>query len=405
MDRLTGLLQSRYRTISLTVVPAAFMLIIAAAGAVTANLATSDSGEALYPYLERGKLGFMDPAGKTQIKPKYLPVVNSRKQAISRGNGIVIETIDDNSYFRDGMARIRIPKKWWIFTVGHQDAYIDRMGYEVFVSEYPWLGNFSDGVAPYKRRVGDNEIFTHNFYGYVDKEGEEICGAQFEWCGAFHEGLAPVLVGEGYGFIKRETLDRLQFDRFVKLDSVAPFDQSLLHIPARFSDVSEFNGGVAPASIDRRSYGLIDTSGAWVVQPAYQLITHFSDGIAAVYRDHKYGFIRLNGDVIVEPSLDYAFAFNNGLAPVVLNGRYGMIDSEGEMRVPAKYEALGTYSEGLIAFREDYEWGYINVSGDVVIPARFTYADQFYGDLAQVWIDDEMGYIDRKGDWVRRPSR
>ena len=390
---------------TLIVLPGMLLLTIVAVGVVSADFAELDGVDRLYPFLERGKIGYMEPGGSTLIEPKYLPVVNSRKQAVSRTDGIVLETIDNNSYFRDGMARIRIPRKWWIFTVGHQDAYIDQSGIEIFVSDYPWLGNFSEGAAPYKRRIGNNEIFTHLFYGYVDRDGEEICGAQFDWCGAFHEGLAPVLVGQGYGFIKRKTLDNLQFDRFVKLDSVAPFDQSLLQIPAIFGDVGEFNGGVAPASNDRRTYGLIDTSGAWVVQPAYQLITHFAEGCAAVYNNHKYGFVKLNGDVIVAPQFDYAFAFNNGLAPVVLNGRYGMIDAEGNVRVPVEYEALGTYSEGLIAFREDYRWGYMNVNGDVVIPARYTFADQFNGELAQVWIDDEMGYVNRKGDWVRRPSR
>ena len=63
-------------------------------------------------------------------------------------------------------------------------------------------------------------------------------------------------------------------------------------------------------------YGFIDKSGKVVIEPQFDNVSAFSEGLAKVEKDDKWGFIDKNGKVVVEPQFDDAEPFSEGLAKV-----------------------------------------------------------------------------------------
>ena len=62
------------------------------------------------------------------------------------------------------------------------------------------------------------------------------------------------------------------------------------------------------------SWGFIDTTGKFVIQPQFDGAGRFSDGFAAVKIGDRWGFIDKTGEYAINPQFDVAFLFHDGLA-------------------------------------------------------------------------------------------
>ena len=61
-------------------------------------------------------------------------------------------------------------------------------------------------------------------------------------------------------------------------------------------------------------WGLIDKTGAWLIEPKIDYVDAFRDGIAKVVIDGKCGYIDKTGTWIIEPKFDDAKDFVDGVA-------------------------------------------------------------------------------------------
>ncbi|MGB3693601.1 MAG: WG repeat-containing protein [Spirulinaceae cyanobacterium] len=95
--------------------------------------------------------------------------------------------------------------------------------------------------------------------------------------------------------------------------------------------------------------------------------------LGVLVRD-KYGFIDKTGKIVIEPQFDQVHYFSEGLASI----------STGKYRRKCS--------------------GYIDKTGEVVIPAQFDIAASFCSGIASVWIDSQEGYINRKGEYIWEPT-
>ncbi|HPF56020.1 MAG TPA: WG repeat-containing protein, partial [Clostridiales bacterium] len=97
------------------------------------------------------------------------------------------------------------------------------------------------------------------------------------------------------------------------------------------------------------------------IEPIYDEVRNFSDGLAAVCINDKWGYIDKTGKVVVP--IKYGFVgssyslydgdqdgdFSCGLAMVRMNGKYGYIDKTGKEVVPLKYDNEYKFCEGMAA--------------------------------------------------------
>lgn len=217
-------------------------------------------------------------------------------------------------------------------------------------------------------------------------------------------------------------------------------------IPAQFSSAMEFDGDVAFAGVvlgGAQVYGLIDRQGRWLVEPVWENVKQFSEGMACVKSNAKWGYINAAGLKIVDTLYTEAYPFCDGLARIRLGGKYGYIDPKGELVIPNTYAAANDFSQarafvvttasgkerGLIIdtageevadmklkrgtiFSEDYAvlkmgaelYGYVTREGNTAFSATFERAMPFSEGLAAVRQNGKWGYINTRGEFVIEPQ-
>lgn len=160
-----------------------------------------------------------------------------------------------------------------------------------------------------------------------------------------------------------------------------------------------------PHSVDGETYGFVDETGNWAIEPQFDFAGDFVEGLAVIEQDGQVGFIGPDGAVAIEPQFDYAGDFAFGLAPVVIDGLAGFVDPAGQLVIKPQYaDAQAFTADGLAVVRLDDSYGYINQAGDVVIEPQFDTAFGFSEGLAAVVVDSSYGFIDDSGQMVIEPQ-
>ena len=65
-------------------------------------------------------------------------------------------------------------------------------------------------------------------------------------------------------------------------------------------------------------WGYIDTTGEMMIEPGFDNVGNFSEGLAAARINFKHGFIDRKGEWVIEPRFDWAWDFSEGLAAVMV---------------------------------------------------------------------------------------
>lgn len=181
-----------------------------------------------------------------------------------------------------------------------------------------------------------------------------------------------------------------------------------------YDDVDVFREGVAWVKVGDQ-WGLIDSEGTLIIEPKYEAIREFNDGMANVCLNGLWGVVDKRGKIVVSPEFEAIFPFNNGIAVVRRNGKYGFVFLTDHRIIPPVYHNVHEFSEGLAAVQLSADdrpfglafvdnWGFINENGEIVIPADyFMVMCDFSDGRAFVWIHEGghptvEGYIDRQGN-------
>lgn len=256
--------------------------------------------------------------------------------------------------------------------------------------------------------------FDNDGIGFINKAGELVIAYQFDTVEAFSEGLAAAYKDNKWGYIDKKGSWVLE---------------------PQFDKAKDFNSGYALVLKDD-TWNYIDKSGAILKTPVNDKFYDFDKNRVAFYRvENKIGLINTKGAVILEPGYDVIKPFVNGYARVRNDDKWGMIDDEGNVFIPLEYNETGDYSsmgvfvskgdsfgifnngkmniiagadkvwdfeEGqkLTYARKDKNIGFVNSNGDWVIQPVYDKARAFNNGLAPVYNDKYWGYIDETGKEV-----
>lgn len=111
-----------------------------------------------------------------------------------------------------------------------------------------------------------------------------------------------------------------------------------------------------------------------------------------IQKGGKWGFYD-GMKTVIEPAYDEVFCFHDGLASVELDERCGYINDKGEVVIALEYETAMSFSEGLAAVTKRDKFGYINKENTVVIPFEYDAATAFILGEAKVKKDGKWGTI------------
>ena len=171
-----------------------------------------------------------------------------------------------------------------------------------------------------------------------------------------------------------------------------------------YNDPPHFSEGLA-AMWKNGKWGYIDKTGKVVIPYIYDGAYGFNEGLTRVQKDGKWGYIDKTGKAVIAFTYDDAYGFNDGLARVKKNGKWGYIDKTGKLIIPCEYDDEywdnnNGFNEGLSAMRKNGKWGYIDKTGKAVIPFIYDEAYGFNNGLARVAKNGKVGYIDKTGKVV-----
>lgn len=179
-----------------------------------------------------------------------------------------------------------------------------------------------------------------------------------------------------------------------------------------------------PQLTPARLVGFMNREGKTMIEPRFEAVRPFSEGLAAVRVKGKWGYIDHSGKFVIEPKfdavgvLDYPgddpMDFSDGRAAVRTGGRngsVGFIDKTGNFVVPAKYASAWQFSEGVAAVQDGLtgRWGFIDRDAKYLVKPRFMDALSFSDGLAPVTENEHgepqgWGYIDKTGNYVISPA-
>jgi hypothetical protein len=135
--------------------------------------------------------------------------------------------------------------------------------------------------------------------------------------------LKPVKVGELMAYAEASGRVRIP-PRYLE---AGPFEEGLAVVAAK--TVPELGGRF------QRRFGVIDSTGAYVIPPAFRYISHFREGVAIASLDGKtFGYIDSEGRWILPPRYAEASDFNAGWARVLPLGElsFAQVNTQGRVR-------------------------------------------------------------------------
>lgn len=327
------------------------------------GLSKFSEGFAEFRDAQNEKYGFVDRAGKVVIEAKY----------------------ENVRAFQNGVAAVRVSSKdGW--------GFISTNGESIFETKYGSISSLDNGFA----------VFETTDFGVIDKSGKVIIAPQFEdylfrgdvnRAMPFSEGLSYVNGGGDSFYLDREG--------------------NLAFRSIEISFGGEFRDGIARAKVSRNvncesftpgNWGFIDPKGEWSIQPDYQRVGYFKEGLAAASTKDKWGFINLAGEWVIEPIFSIVGEFSEGIAPAQYGQKWGYVDSQGEWVISPTFDGAASLSDGLAVVKVGEKHGYVDQNGKFAIDPIFDLAGNFIDGIAPVSVLDKWGYIDRTGAWVIEPD-
>ena len=320
-----------------------------------------DCSEGLMPVKEKGKWGVINAEGDYIIPPTFQFIRGPFSKGLicamkdykfgfidQKGQWAIEPIFEHDFAFNElGMAEVMMNR---------EIGFINTQGEYLIKPAFDRVGEFSNGLAPVKKKATDK-------WGFIDTNGNMVIQPQFDYAESFSEGLTAVEKSGKVGFI--DPTGKLVLD--YKYDATSGFSQ-----------------GLAGVEIKGR-WGYINTKGDFVIPANFSSGTRHSEGYAAVEVNSLYGFIDRKGKFIIKPRFMLAVSsFENGLVLVGLriNGQYltvGYVDPKGNVIKQWEYSPDPAYFAGNAPVNPDAEPGnsiavpenqeFIDVGGDTGIAA------------------------------------
>ena len=286
------------------------------------------------PYEENRAVGnkddifyLLDEKGKVLFKNSgYIDSMNNNRAAFSsvneenntlygyidnKGNMVIPPKYKSANAFNDGRAVVEISD--------NKFAIINREGREIKTFNYPYVGNISEGLLPYKEKIDGD-------FGYIDENGKVIIPPKFTGVESFKDGRAVISIAKNYDY----------------------------------------------------KYGLIDKKGNYIFEPIYGNMMTLGENRVALgkaidpekpYLGYKYALGDYNGNILTDFKYNSISQFDKGYSSVSLVKETYFIDSEGVRanNLPSlKGDGTLTFIGNLIKAMIDNRSSYLDLNGKII---------------------------------------
>jgi hypothetical protein len=329
----------------------------------------------LYLFNVDRKYGFLDERGKIRVRATYdgtgpaggnqyygrkgnewIYLDARGKKLFSRQSPYVVEFGPDD--IGASLRYVAEPEPWC------RGALVWPDGRQVAIdADDVWPPSEGLAAARVSRRASLPETSWWNdpgtgWFGYVDLKGKWIIEPGLAGAGPFDGGLAPAAM-RSKGKARWGAIDKTGAWRCK---------------PTHARSLSAGEGMIAVSDAKDR-WGLADTNDV-VVKPRFVMPPMFRDGVAAARLPTGAGVIDTTGAWVIEPSFADARDPIAGVIAVATHGRtqqpkWGLVARDGRVVVKPTYASLIRTGDlwmwtGPYRRTTTYEWGYLSPAGEII---------------------------------------
>jgi hypothetical protein len=333
------------------------------------------------------KWGYINPKGDFVVPPQFSEARNfknglakiryfgtGKEGYINKAGALVTDFYDYLGTFSDGLAFAQ--------NEGSESFYfIDENGEITLTMKYPITGSCPQSAKTLNSFAllefaccRDGHSFDEMNFNIVNDSFYESFNLSFT---KFNDGLCQFL---------EYTDNGLKFGFYDKSGKIA--------IPAEFDFASCFCNGISFYSNGNNIYdcksGILTSTGEKIEigdfywdtflnydkeEKLYAMRANRRNGVSNT--NGKFGFVDKNGNIKVEPKFDRVYVFENGMIEIDRGFQRGFMNDKGEYVIPAKYDYSERFNEYGLCVVSNYAQngtildGIINKSGNIVAPLEF----------------------------------
>lgn len=141
-------------------------------------------------------------------------------------------------------------------------------------------------------------------------------------------------------------------------------------------------------------FGIVDDNDNIIIDPIFERVLPFGDGLIKVSYKGKLGLINNDGLVSVNPIYDSLFrcAFDPNLIQVSLNNKKGIINSRGEIVVPLLFDDVLLSGKDKVIVRSQDKYGVVTFGLEEIIPCKYANIYHLKNDIF-IATDAKINYI------------
>jgi WG containing repeat len=206
------------------------------------------------------------------------------------------------------------------------------------------------------------------------------------------------------------------FDENGKYGFKNKWNDSVLAPPV-YDDIQVFSEKLCAVAIrsvltNKLKYGFINKNFEWVIQPLFDEIEDFKNGLAVVGIGNcpdgspcSYGIINQLGDTILPIIYHDVHDFRYHLAMVELpTETIGYVNNAGNFVIPPTYTKARNFSENFAAVYRDSVWFFIDTIGHSAFPYHFFACTDFRNGMASFTQDgNTWGLLNNRGIIIKDP--
>ena len=210
-------------------------------------------------------------------------------------------------------------------------------------------------------------VFLHKngLYGLLDENGNELVPAEYLHIDKVRDGMIPAYTKEKVFVFLDESGKKIKDVSFYDINPL--YTQDLLGV----------------ADVKTRKWGFVDKNLNYVIEPQFDAISNFEDGITIAKQGELWGIINKSGKYILEPQFkdDELESYNQGTFIVSKGGKIRLIDTKKAKILDAEYDEFYGMTENKAVVRKDSSI-YLNSSEDKEIflmkePSEILYSIYF----------------------------
>ncbi len=192
-----------------------------------------------------------------------------------------------------------------------------------------------------------------------------------------------------------KTFTKEELENFITTYPDFPFKNSILK-EMQLNDLV-----LIPVEKNER-IGFADTTGKILIEPIYDEVNDFREGLSIVHKNDSVFFINKENVNTLGRIFTDALPFHNGLAPVKVKDKWFLIDRLGEIRSDA-FDEVNELSEDLYIVKQSNFYCAIDEYAQKAYPCKFDKLGDFKNACAYYQLEGKYGFLTKNG-YVHKPE-